>query len=119
VVVSTGSGDVQIGASHAETVVKTGSGDLRVGEAHHDVSLATGSGDFVIDHVHRGRLSAKGASGDVRVGIPSGLPVWTDLTTLSGSIRSSLEGAGQPAEGQDHVELRAKTVSGDIVLTQI
>lgn len=119
VVVSTGSGDVQIGASHAETVVKTGSGDLRVGEAHHDVSLATGSGDFVIDHVHRGRLSAKAASGDVRVAIPSGLPVWTDLTTVSGSIRSSLEGAGQPAEGQDHVELRAKTVSGDIVLTQI
>ena len=62
---------------------------------------------------------AKGASGDVRVGIPSGLPVWTDLSTVSGSIRSSLEGAGQPAEGQDHVELRAKTVSGDIVLTQI
>jgi DUF4097 and DUF4098 domain-containing protein YvlB len=119
VVVSTGSGDVKIGASHAETVIKTGSGDLRVGEAHDDVSLATGSGDFVIDHVHRGRLSAKGASGDVRVGIPSGLPVWTDLTTVSGRIRSSLEGAGQPAEGQDHVELRAKTVSGDIVLTQI
>jgi hypothetical protein len=119
VVVSTGSGDVEIGTSQATTVVKTGSGDLRVGESHDDVSLSTGSGDFVIDHVHRGRLVAKGASGDVRVGIPAGLPVWTDLTTVSGSIRSSLEGAGQPAEGQDHVELRAKTVSGDIVLTQI
>lgn len=117
--VSTGSGDVEIGTSHAVAVVKTGSGDLRVGEAHDDVSLATGSGDFVIDHAARGRLTAKGASGDVRVGIPAGVPVWTDLTTVSGSIRSSLEGAGQPAEGQDHVELRAKTVSGDIVLTQI
>lgn len=119
VAVSTGSGDVQIGTCESAAVVKTGSGDLRVGEAYDDVSLATGSGDFVIDHVHRGRLSAKGASGDIRVGIPSGLPVWTDLSTVSGSIRSSLEGAGQPAEGQDHVELRAKTVSGDIVLTQI
>jgi hypothetical protein len=45
--------------------------------------------------------------------------VWTDLTTVSGAIRSSLEGAGQPTEGQDHIELRAKTVSGDIVLTQL
>ena len=53
------------------------------------------------------------------VGIPAGTPVWTDVSTVSGSIRSSLEGAGQPAEGEDHVELRAKTVSGDIVLTQI
>ena len=119
VAVSTGSGDVEICTCRSAAVVKTGSGDLRVGESHDDVSLATGSGDFVIDHVHRGRLTAKGASGDVRVGIPAGLPVWTDLSTVSGSIRSSLEGAGQPAEGQDHVELRAKTVSGDIVLTQI
>ncbi len=119
VTVSPGSGDVEIGQSHSVAVVKTGSGDLRVGESYDDVSLATGSGDFVIDHVHRGRLTAKGASGDVRVAIPAGLPVWTDLTTVSGAIRSSLEGAGQPAEGQDHVELRAKTVSGDIVLTQI
>ena len=100
-------------------IVKTGSGDLRVGESHDDVSLSTGSGDFVVDHVHRGRLSAKGASGDVRVGIPAGLPVWTDLSTVSGRIRSALDGAGQPDEGQDHVEVRAKTVSGDIVLTQI
>ena len=119
VTVSTGSGDVEIGTSGSAAVVKTGSGDLRVGESYDDVSLATGSGDFVIDHAHRGRLTAKGASGDVRVGIPAGTPVWTDLTTVSGAIRSSLEGAGQPAEGQDHIELRAKTVSGDIVLTQV
>ena len=119
VAVSTGSGDVEIGTSRSAAVVKTGSGDLRVDESYDDVSLATGSGDFVIDHAHRGRLTVKGASGDVLVGIPAGLPVWTDLSTVSGSIRSSLEGAGQPAEGEDHIELRAKTVSGDIVLTQI
>lgn len=119
IVVSTGSGDVEIDSTHSATVVKTGSGDLRVGESHDDVSLATGSGDFVIDHARRGRLTAKAASGDVRVGIPVGTPVWTDLTTVSGAIRSSLDGAGQPTEGQDHVELRAKTVSGDIVLSQI
>lgn len=118
VAVSTGSGDVQIGTSHAETVVKTGSGDLRVREAHDDVSLATGSGDLLVDLASRGRITAKGASGDVVVGVPAGTPVWTDLTTVSGSIRSSIEGAGQPGEGQDHVEVRAKTVSGDIVLNQ-
>ena len=43
--------------------------------------------------------------------------MWTDISTVSGAIRSNLEGAGEPAEGADHVELRAKTVSGDIVLT--
>jgi hypothetical protein len=60
----------------------------------------------------------KGASGDVTVGVPAGVPVWTDISTVTGAIRSQLPHAGQPAEGADHVEVRAKTVSGDIVLTQ-
>ncbi len=119
VAVSTGSGDVEIGASHGPAIVKTGSGDLTVTESAADVSLSTASGDLVIGTARRGRLSAKGASGDVHVGIPAGIPVWTDVTTVTGAIRSSLEGAGRPEDGADHVELRAKTVSGDIVLTQV
>jgi DUF4097 and DUF4098 domain-containing protein YvlB len=100
-------------------VVKTGSGDVKVGDAGTDVTLTTGSGDLVVSTARRGRMTAKGASGDVHVGIPAGVPVWTDISTVSGEIRSSLQGAGQPAEGADHVEVRAKVVSGDIVLTEI
>src|SRR5215210_5889311 len=119
VAASTGSGDVEIGTSNGPAAVKTGSGDLKVIDAHTDVSLATGSGDLLVGTAHRGRFTMKGASGDVHIGIPAGLPVWTDISTLSGSIRSNLESAGEPVEGADHVELRAKTVSGDIVLTQV
>lgn len=119
VAVSTGSGDVEIGTANGPAVVKTGSGDLRVVEANTDVSMMTGSGDLLVGTARRGKLTAKGASGDVHVGIPAGLPVWTDISTLSGSIHSTLEGAGQPTEGSDHLELRAKTVSGDIVLKQV
>ena len=81
--------------------------------------MSTGSGDLTIRTAHRGKLTAKGASGDVQIGVPAGVPVWTDLTTVSGDIRSGLEGVGEPEEGADHIELRAKTVSGDIVLTQV
>ena len=117
--VSTGSGDVRIGTSRGPVAVKTGSGDLRVREAHTDVSLTTGSGDLLVGTAHRGRVTAKGASGDVRVGTPAGVPVWTDISTVSGAIHSGLAGAGEPADGADHLELRAKTVSGDIVLDQV
>jgi DUF4097 and DUF4098 domain-containing protein YvlB len=116
--VSTGSGDVQLGASEGPVQVKTGSGDLKVVEANTDVSMSTGSGDLVIGTANRGRVTAKGASGDVHVGVPAGVPVWTDVSTVSGRISSSLNGAGEPEEGADYVELRAKTVSGDIVLTE-
>lgn len=119
VAVSTGSGDVQVGSNHGPAVIKTGSGDLKVLEASDDVSMSTGSGDLVIGTATRGRFTAKGASGDVRIGIPAGVPVWTDITTVSGRIHSTLQGAGQPEEGADHIEVRAKTVSGDVVLTEI
>lgn len=116
--ISTGSGDVRIGTSRGPASVKTGSGDLKVSRAEADVSLSTGSGDLVIGAAHRGRVTAKGASGDVHVGIPAGVPVWTDLSTVTGRISSGLTGAGEPEPGADYVELRAKSVSGDIVLTE-
>ncbi|GAA2133456.1 DUF4097 family beta strand repeat-containing protein [Nocardioides bigeumensis] len=119
VAVSTGSGDVRLGSANGPAVVKTGSGDLRVVEAAGDVSMATGSGDVRIETARKGRFSVKGASSDVEIGIPAGIPVWTDINTLSGHIRSDLAGAGKPEEGADYIEVRAKTVSGDITLTQI
>ncbi len=117
--VSTGSGDVQLWTTHGPAVVKTGSGDIKVGDAGTDVSMSTGSGDLVVSTARRGRMTVKGASGDVHVGVPAGVPVWTDISTVSGEIRSNLQGAGQPQEGADHVEVRAKVVSGDIVLTEV
>jgi DUF4097 and DUF4098 domain-containing protein YvlB len=117
--VSTGSGDVSVGSAQQSFSAKSGSGDLRAREAHGDVVMSTASGDLVVDQLHRGQLSAKNVSGDIHVGVPSGVPVWTDVSTMTGSVRSNLQGAGQPDEGQDYIELRAKTVSGDIELRQL
>ena len=117
--VSTGSGDVEVGTTNGRSVVKTGSGDLKVATANDDLSLSTGSGDLTVGSVRRGRISVKGASSEVHIGIPAGTPVWADLNTVTGSVRSNLESVGAPQEGQEHVELQARTVSGDIVLSQI
>jgi DUF4097 and DUF4098 domain-containing protein YvlB len=117
--VSTGSGDVEIGSTHGQAVIKTGSGDLEIAHAGDGVSMSTGSGDMKIGSATKGKFSAKGASGDVQIGVPAGIPVWTDLTTVSGTIHSDLRGAGQPEPGQDYIELRAKTVSGDIQLHEV
>ena len=117
--ISTGSGDVEVGTTNGRTVVKTGSGDLKIVTANADISLATGSGDLSVGTVRRGKVSLKGASSDVEIGIPAGTPVWADINTVTGSIRSDLESVGAPQEGQDHVELQARTVSGDIRLIEV
>ena len=117
-VVSTGSGDVRVRRCDGPLAVKTGSGDVTVGETNDDLSCSTGSGDLRVDVAHRGRVTVKGASGDVLLGIPTGTPVWTDITTAAGRINSEVGGAGEPAEGQDFLEVRARTASGDITLQQ-
>ncbi len=116
--VSTGSGDVRAESVAGCLAIKTGSGDVQVGEAADDLSLSTGSGDLTVEVAHKGRYVVKGASGDVRIGVPAGTPVWTDITTLSGRVRSDLTPVGAPIDGQDHLEIRATTASGDITLQQ-
>jgi DUF4097 and DUF4098 domain-containing protein YvlB len=116
--ISTGSGDVEVDRAAGDVLVKTGSGDLRVRQPSGDVALSTASGELTVDHMGAGKLAAKNVSGDIRVGVPAGLPVWTDISTVTGSVRSTLEGAGEPAEGQDYLQLHAKSVSGDISLEQ-
>lgn len=116
VAVVTGSGDVVIGHTEDRTEVKTGSGSVRLADADGDVKMTAGSGDLVIETAHRGRVSSKSGSGDLTVGIPPGVPVWADIRTGSGQIRSEIESAGEPENGQEHIELRGQTGSGDITL---
>lgn len=114
--ISTGSGDVVLDRASGSAVLKTGSGDLRVQRMEADLQLTTASGDLVVRHASRGRLAAKSASGDVRIGVADGTPVWTDISTVTGAVSSDLPSTGKPAEGQDHLEVRASSVSGDIRL---
>lgn len=116
--ISTGSGDVTVDVATAPVKVKSGSGSTRVRDAAEDVALNTASGDLIVDKIDKGRINAKNVSGDIRVGVPAGVPVWTDITSMTGAVRSSLAGAGVPGDGQSYVELRAKTVSGDIYLEE-
>ena len=114
-----GSGDVEIDHTSGSASLKSGSGDLRVSQADGDLSVATGSGDIVVHRLNRGKFSVKSGSGNVAVGIPSGVPVWTDISTSSGTLQSDLASTGAPEEGQDYVELRLKSASGDITLKQL
>ena len=117
--VTTGSGSIRLGAVAAEVLAKTGSGDLRVREASGDAALRTGSGGIFVEKASRGQLVARTGSGDVRVGIPAGVPVWTDIQSGSGQVHNGLRGVGEPAEGQDYLELRAKTGSGSVYLEEL
>jgi len=115
-VVTTGSGDVRVDAARDELAVKTGSGDVHVESLGGEAVFTSGSGDLVVAEVASGRVTAKTASGDVRIGVTDGTPVWTDVRTASGRLSSTLPSTGEPAPDQPYLEVRATTASGDVTL---
>lgn len=117
--VSTGSGDVRLGHAGGLATLKTASGQIRVDRADSDVVASTASGSIDLLRVRRGEIAATSASGSISIGVPPGVPVWTDISTLTGRLGSDLAGSGRAEPGQDHLRLRAKTVSGDVRLVQL
>src|SRR3954471_2272162 len=113
--VQTASGDVELGAVRGSINVNTASGDVSIGEADDNVNVNTVSGDQEHGAVVRGNVSAHSVSGDVRIGVRRGSKVYLDCTTVSGDTSSELEVSPQaPVTDGPLVEIRAKTVSGDI-----
>jgi hypothetical protein len=60
-------------------------------------------------------------SGDINIGVRRGSSVYVDCNTISGSMSSELELSDSPSQAGDQgpqLEIRAKTVSGDVSLTR-
>ncbi len=117
--VQTASGDVDLDLVRGPVNVNSASGDVTIGEAYDNVNVSTVSGDQEHGAVMRGKISAHSVSGDVSIGVRRGSKVFLDCNTVSGDTRSELELSGDvPAGDGPLVEVRAKTVSGDISITR-
>lgn len=121
--VRTGSGEVEVisidtaGASPERGTVQTGSGDVRLGAVTHDVSARTGSGDLTVVDASAGGLELTTGSGQLRVGIHPGVRAELDVSSGSGHARSDLPVGGPPPEGDVPLRVRARTGSGDALVT--
>jgi DUF4097 and DUF4098 domain-containing protein YvlB len=117
--VQSASGDVELGAVGGSINVNTASGDVRISAADDNVNVSTVSGDQEHGAVMRGNVSAHSVSGDVHIGVRRGSKVYLDCTTVSGDTSSELEVSPEaPTTDGPLVEIRAKTVSGDIQITR-
>lgn len=111
----TGSGDVEVGtAARLESV--SGSGSVAVDRVDGTVLARSASGDVSVWRAQAGALELRSTSGDVTVAAVPGTAVLLDCSTVSGHLDSSLEAGGEPAADERRLELRARTVSGDILV---
>lgn len=113
--VKTASGDVEVKRAGGDLDAALVSGDLTVGEALGAVVVSTVSGDVRVGEAGGGSIELKSVSGDIEIGMRPGLRLWIDANSLSGSMMSELAITDtKPADDAPLVELRAKSVSGDV-----
>jgi DUF4097 and DUF4098 domain-containing protein YvlB len=108
------SGDIMLGRVGGRLSASLSSGDVRIDELAGDGDFETASGDVVVRRYMGGSMGVRSVSGDVRVGLPSGISVQPEISTLSGKVNLP-EPARDTAAGERRtVKLRLRTVSGDI-----
>jgi DUF4097 and DUF4098 domain-containing protein YvlB len=112
--VKSASGDVDVRSVDATASVNTVSGDVRIGPTSASVAVKTVSGDVELQAAGAS-VQVGSVSGDVEVATVSGLVLWIDAQSVSGTMTSELDVGDEPAaHGEDAVELRVRTVSGDV-----
>jgi hypothetical protein len=119
---SSASGDVDLGDVVGRLVVSTASGDVRISSAADDVQIGSASGDVRVDRYDGANIAVKSISGDVTVGLPAGIRVEPDISTLSG--RTTLPSSASPSASgsvgdRRLVRVRLRTVSGNITVGRV
>jgi Putative adhesin len=110
----TASGDVTAGRVGGSLASSHASGDVRVEEAGGAIDVSTASGDVTIRRCLGDDIAIKTVSGDVNVGLPSGIRVHPEISTLSGRTTLPRPGSAADVGERRSVRLRLRTVSGDI-----
>ena len=115
------SGDLELERLEGEVTARTVSGDATVGSLSAPLTLSTTSGDAVVRRLDGGGLRVQTVSGDVRIGVGRGTPVWIDAASVSGKLESELdleESEPTADPGRAVVPVHVKTVSGDVAIVR-
>jgi putative adhesin len=132
--VTMGSGDVRVRELDSGGVIKSSNGDTWVGVAGGDVRIKAANGSIAVD-LAQATVGAKSANGDVRlaeavrdsvvletrlgdveVGIREGTTAWLDVRAAAGKVLNALESADAPEPSAETVQVRARTVAGNVVI---
>jgi DUF4097 and DUF4098 domain-containing protein YvlB len=134
------SGDVVGDVIDGEFRASVASGDIRIGRVGRDVVIKSASGDTQLDRAEGEDISVRSMSGDIVIGLPTGIRLDFDLDALSGNVRmppplppiptvppappvSHTDGTDRDLRSKATVDrdrrlvrVYAKTVSGDITI---
>ncbi len=109
------SGDVEIGAADDAVEIQATSGSVRLGELRNGAKVANVSGNIRVLSLGEGHLLVRSVSGDVVVGVPSGVDLFVDVSTM-GTFHSDIPIGDAPTSGGNgnKADVSVSTVSGNV-----
>lgn len=114
--ISAASGDVTVGATDGQFEASTASGDVSARTVGGTVEIGTASGDVTVGRVDGDAVAIKTLSGDIRLGLPTGIRVEPDISTMSGKVTLPTPASTPELEQRRTVRVRMSSMSGDIRL---
>jgi DUF4097 and DUF4098 domain-containing protein YvlB len=115
-VIKNSNGDAWVGAVGGDVRLQAANGSIAVDVARASVVAKSANGDVRLGEVERGSVVLETKLGDLEVGIPEGIAAWLDVRATAGRVHNSLAATDAPAAPGDTVEVRARTVAGDVVV---
>ena len=116
---TTVSGDVDVREVAGRLTASSSSGDIRVSKVADDLSIGTTSGAVRCDCARGASVGVKCISGDVVLGLPAGIRVEPDISTLSGRTTLPKPSGAAPVSAPRVVRVRLRTVSGNITIERV
>ncbi|MGH9019822.1 MAG: DUF4097 family beta strand repeat-containing protein [Acidimicrobiales bacterium] len=117
--VQSASGDVVVKQGARTTKIESASGDVRVAATGHTTEVSTASGDVNVGAACTGKVSARSASGDVRISVAPGLNIDVDAHSVTGELTSTIDLSRDGSDDAGEVlDLRVGTVSGDVAVVR-
>ncbi|NYH52971.1 hypothetical protein HNR06_002560 [Nocardiopsis arvandica] len=115
VVKSTG-GALTLGTVTGELRANSAHGDITADRTRASVTARTTHGSIRLGQVVRGSVDVETSYGELEIGVREGTAAWLDAVSKKGVVRSSLEAAEGPGPVEETVEVRARSVYGDVVV---
>jgi len=108
------SGTTHVGVVTGDVRLNATSGSVSLGHAYGNVEVKNTNGDIRVAQVTRGKVVLETTRGSVSVGVPEGVPAHLDARTLIGSLNSVLDHSDAPVDSDQAIQLRARTIYGDV-----
>ena len=108
------SGDIAVGSVGGRLAASLASGDIRIDELGGDGDVETASGDVSIGRYTGSSVAIRTVSGDVHLGLPAGIRVEPEISTMSGKVNLPPPADAPAGSERRTVKVRLRTVSGDI-----